>query len=387
MSVAQVQFSQVAKVDRISASQDECIHLPYIGLEHIESEKGKLVEEYQQKPEALLATKFLFTENHVLYGKLRPYLNKRLKPNFKGVCSIEILPILANPDLLDKSYLYFYFSTKNFVDWASLNVSGANLPRLSPNLLEELIIPLPPLKQQRRIAHKLEQADRLRRLRAYAVEIGDRYLQEIFLRFFGDPASNPKGWDILTLDDLKTDFRYGTSVKSSSVKPGLPVLRIPNILNRRISVTDMKYVEVKPNEAKRLTLEHGDILFVRTNGNPNYVGRCTVFNMDEKYVFASYLIRARFDHRTINPYFLESYLQHNVGRRAMQPYIRTTAGQSNISMEGLGQIPVPLPPIKLQEHFAQIVQKHERVRRMQLEALRQSEALYDTLLAQAFGEA
>jgi len=58
----------------------------------------------------------------------------------------------------------------------------------------------------------------------------------------------------------------------------------------------------------------------------------------------------------------------------------------NISMEKAKTIPVPLPPLELQTHFADIVQKHERVRRMQLEALRQAELLYGTLLARAFGE-
>ena len=96
---------------------------------------------------------------------------------------------------------------------------------------------------------------------------------------------------------------------------------------------------------------YGDIIFVRTNGNPDYVGRCSVFDKEQTILFASYLIRARIKRDLVNPWFVTSYLQTFNGRQAMAPFIRTTAGQSNINIDGLKQIPIPLPKVEVQEQF------------------------------------
>jgi type I restriction enzyme S subunit len=197
-----VALNKVAKIDRAVASEEECETLPYVGLEHIEKDTGRFAAEFEGKPESLRATKFRFTPRHVLYGKLRPYLNKAALPNFDGVCTTEILPILPLEGKLDRTYLWAFLLTPSFVEWASANVSGANLPRISPKLLEKHEIPLPPLPEQKRIAAILAKADRLRRLRRYARELSDTYLQSVFLEMFGDPVSNPMGWEKTRLGSL-----------------------------------------------------------------------------------------------------------------------------------------------------------------------------------------
>jgi type I restriction enzyme, S subunit len=88
------------------------------------------------------------------------------------------------------------------------------------------------------------------------------------MEMFGDPVRNPKGWPTKTLARLKVKFAYGTSAKCFSVPPGLPVLRIPNVLNREIRLDDLKYAQLDSREVNALTLHRGDLLFVRTNGNP-----------------------------------------------------------------------------------------------------------------------
>jgi type I restriction enzyme S subunit len=287
-----------------------------------------------------------------------------------------------NPELVDVNFLFYYllFSREKLLDMGK----GNTQQNIGQTVLKEYPIPLPPLTEQKRIASLLRRADRLRQLRRAAHDLGDALLQSVFLEMFGDIASNLKGWDIATLEDLETDFIYGTSQKCFSEPKGFPVLRIPNILHGTIDLDDLKYAEVPDKEAKNILLKHGDIIFVRTNGNPDYVGRCAVFNLDKNFLFASYLIRARLDLAKINPVFLLIFLQTSKGREAMSPYIRTTAGQSNIGIEGLGQIPVPLPPLSLQENFAGVVRRVEGLRGRMAEAGRQGEGLFESLLAEAF---
>jgi type I restriction enzyme S subunit len=143
-------FSEVVKIDRKIASKKDCSTLPYIGLEHIEKDSGKLINEYKKEQLNMLATNFRFTPRHVLLGKLRPYLNKVLLPNFDGVCTTEILPLLPADGEVERSYLFVYLKSQVFVKWASNNVSGANLPRLAPEMLADYMLPLPPISLQRK---------------------------------------------------------------------------------------------------------------------------------------------------------------------------------------------------------------------------------------------
>ncbi|MBM3181393.1 MAG: hypothetical protein FJZ86_13715 [Chloroflexi bacterium] len=157
-----VALSKVAKIDRTVASEDECVNLPYVGLEHIEKDSGSFVDDFIPTPLNMLATNFRFTPQHVLYGKLRPYLNKVILPTFDGVCTTEILPILPIPEQLDRKYLWAFLISPKFVKWASSQVSGANLPRLDPKLLAEYEIPLPSLEDQKRFAQVISHYERLK---------------------------------------------------------------------------------------------------------------------------------------------------------------------------------------------------------------------------------
>ncbi|MDY6875092.1 MAG: restriction endonuclease subunit S [Chloroflexota bacterium] len=289
--------------------------------------------------------------------------------------------IRGTKDIDTKYLLYFLrFSEPELAEEGK----GSTFSAVSRSDLERVQIPLPPLPEQKRIAAILAKADRLRRLRRTARDLSDTYLQSVFLEMFGDPVSNPMGWEVMVLSDLKTKFSYGTSTKCYTEPKGLPVLRIPNVLGREINLEDLKYAELPEKEVDKISLLQGDLLFVRTNGNPDYVGRCAVFGLNAQYLYASYLIRARLDLTTVNPWFLATYLRTGSGRKAMSPYIRTTAGQSNIGIGGLGQIPVPLPPFSPQQQFARIVHKFERLRAQQREAERQAEHIFQTLLHRAF---
>jgi type I restriction enzyme S subunit len=180
-----VHLGEVMTIDRTSASEAECRTLPYVGLDHIEKDAGHFTVDFQRQPETLLATKFRFTPRYVLYGKLRPYLTKVSLPDFDGVCTTEIFPLLPQPQKLERRYLYSALLSQPFVKWASNSVSGANLPGLDPERLRDFEIELPDLPEQRRIAGQLEQADRLCRTRRYTLELTDTFLPAAFLQLFG----------------------------------------------------------------------------------------------------------------------------------------------------------------------------------------------------------
>jgi type I restriction enzyme S subunit len=127
-----------------------------------------------------------------------------------------------------------------------------------------------------------------------------------------------------------------------------------------VDLTDLTRVSVEEREFDKLRLLEGDILFVRTNGNPHNIGRSAVFASEDiqclgvepsEVIFASYLIRARLNQAVMMPRFVQLYLQSPSGRAELLSHCKTSAGQFNISTAGLGAISIPAPPLDVQERL------------------------------------
>ena len=290
---------------------------------------------------------------------------------------------------LQSDYLRYFLDSKH----SELNrvARGVAQPNINQGILKGLEIPIPPLPEQRRIVDLLSRAEGIVRLRREAEKKAAELIPALFLDMFGDPATNPKGWAVVALGDIVEEFRYGTSQKSGPT--GLPVLRIPNVVGDRLQPADMKFVSIPEGEANRLRLQDGDMLFVRTNGNPDYVGRSAVFDScvmksagfdGENSLYASYLIRARVKCETIDPSFLQTYLSSIEGRRKLKERCRTSAGQFNINIDGLSSIPVPVPDKALQIQFAERSRNVSDLLNQQSAATAKAQATFEALLAQVF---
>ena len=283
-------------------------------------------------------------------------------------------------DSVSTNYFGWYLRTKS--KYLRNNSTGATIPHINKSVLESLKILLPPLPIQKQIAEILEKADQAKQKRKEANKLTDEFLQSVFIEMFGDPVKNSKRWEVYSFDRLVEKFQYGTSVKSSL--DGIPVLRIPNIIQGVVDLSDLKNVKLSEKEIKSLTLNIGDILFVRTNGNPDFIGRCALFNLENEFVFASYLIRAVVRKENVNSGFLVYLLGNSNYRNVIRSKCSTTAGQFNINTKGLGSLPIIIPPITLQQQFADIVNKTESLKEKQKQSEQELENLFQSLMQRAF---
>lgn len=130
----------------------------YIGLENIESNTGKIIDANEAFSQNLKSNKFYFDRTNILYGKLRPYLNKVALPEYEGVCSTDILPIsLKNKQ--NKIFAYYMIKDKNFVEEMNSKSSGANLPRVNKDILLNYKIYNPPKDLQNKFATIIEKIE------------------------------------------------------------------------------------------------------------------------------------------------------------------------------------------------------------------------------------
>lgn len=271
---------------------------------------------------------------------------------------IRVRRELVLPEFL-AAFLHYLWSAGYARNRAKRWVSQAAID--GPTLLR-FKLPLPPLPEQQRIVEVLREANQAvshyRARRAKLAEIVDQQLASTIARC--------KETDWIPLGRLVTS-KYGTSVRADvGESSGVPVLRIPNVIGGEVDLSDLKYVELPKTELDRLRLTEGDVLIVRSNGNPDYVGRCAA--VDEvtallQPVYASYLIRLRPDQERLLGSYLAALLNSSVGRNAMRNAIRTTAGQSNLSADALAGIRIPVPSLEAQQTFAQVWEAAQAIRR------------------------
>ena len=360
MSVSIVPLGELCKMDRQGLHPDHPIAsgLPFVGVEHVESESGVFNFNNGSRIGSQRSTTFRFDDRHVLYAKLRPYLNKVATPGFAGRCSTELVPLLPK-DGVDREFIAYLLRRKETVEYVMASVTGARMPRTDMKALMSLPVPLPPLDEQRRIVGLLNRAAKIERLRVKAQDRLREFIPALFVKMFGDPIENPMGWEIRHFGELVEEFRYGTSRKcSAEASDGqLPILRIPNVLRNVIDWNGVKFAALDDREEKAIRLEGGDILLVRTNGNPEYIGRCAVFRDNRPAAYASYLIRAR--PRSGGPVaseYIAGALDNVMMRRVILSLARTTAGNYNINIASLGSLAIPIPPIERQRRYTQLVQ-------------------------------
>jgi type I restriction enzyme S subunit len=268
--------------------------------------------------------------------------------------------------------------------------TSGSMKNISMEKAATLPIPLPPLAEQKRIAAIAQKADRLRRTRRYALQLSDTYLQSVFLEMFGDPGTNPKGWRIITVDSLFPKERQGTQCgpfgsllkKHEYVQSGIPVWGIDNVKhNKFVEENSLFITKEKYEQLKNYSVIPGDILISRAGTT----GRmCIARPKQSRSIIGTNLIKVSLDTTKILPdYFvaLFSYFQYRFA------HLRASSDEgaySFINTTVLKSLRIPLPPLLLQEKFAQIVQKFERLRTQQREAERQAEHLLQTLLHRAF---
>lgn len=150
----QVNLGEVIEPSKEKVNPTSLQKVPYIGLEHIEKDTGQLLG--FGTSDEVRSTKTRFSKGDMLYGKLRPYLNKVLTAHFEGVCSTDILVFPKSPNISMK-FLAHRFLCNDFVRYTSLNVSGVQHPRVDFQTLSRFIISLPPLAEQHRIVAKIEE--------------------------------------------------------------------------------------------------------------------------------------------------------------------------------------------------------------------------------------
>jgi type I restriction enzyme S subunit len=260
---------------------------------------------------------------------------------------------------------------------------GATVKGVTIDEIEALEIPLPNLPDQQGIAGMLEQADKLRRSRRYALELSDTFLPAAFLELFGDPIKNDRGWHMAELGEYIDFLTSGSRGWASYyAERGDIFLRIQNVGRGRLLLDDLTYVAAPRNaEATRTLVKPGDVLLSITAD----LGRSAAIPDGFPPAYINQHL-ALIRQTKLNPVFLTTLLSCDAANTKWGTIDRD-AVKSGINFDDIRGFHVIAPPMSDQQHFSTLVARHERLLAGQREALRQAEHLFQTLLHETFAEA
>ncbi|RPO17565.1 restriction endonuclease subunit S [Pseudomonas aeruginosa] len=248
---------------------------------------------------------------------------------------------------------------------------------------EAMQIPLPPLPEQKRIAAILDKADAIRRKRQQAIQLADDFLRAVYLDMFGDPVTNPKGWDVVelsTLVDPRDKLNYGVVQPGGNEEDGVPLVRSGDLSDVTPDVNQLRRVSASIDSKHRKSKLKGNEILLACVGTIGRVGWVSDAMVGWNIARAVTRIPIR---EGVNREYVYRYLQSPVVQGYFERETRAVA-QPTLNVGLIAKTPVALPPQDLQiaflERYGTIQAHKERL----LNALDAQERLAGSLSQRAF---
>ena len=330
----------------------------------------------------------------VLVSTVRPNLNAvAIVPHeYNGITASTGFTVLrADKEKLDPGYLYSWVKHPRFVDEMTKLATGASYPAVSDTIVKNSLIPLPHIAEQKRISALLDEADALRRKRRETLAKLDMLVQSVFLDMFGDPVTNPKGWNVNLLGELldrpvQNGAYYPPEQYSTEFGKGVEMVHMGDAFYGIVKRGNLKRVLISAQEAQKYALSPNDLLIARRS--LVYEGSakpCLIPEVgNDPLIFESSLIRVTPKISLMSPLYLFHFLSNQRAKdRYVLPFV-TRSTISGINQSNLVKIALPVPPFWLQQEFASRVTEINAIRERHEVSLRQQETLFAALQHSAF---
>ena len=353
----------------------------YIGLEHLDS--GSLRVTHWGSEVELVGQKLVMQKGDILFGRRNTYLRRAAIAPHDGIFSAHGMIFRPNTAVIDPDYFPFFISSDYFMD-AAIRISVGSLsPTVNWKTLKELEFFLPDLNQQRHTAELLSAANETKEAYQDLLIKSDELVKSQFIELFGDPIDNPFGWEttgLLAIGDCKNGMNFGANEQGVNLR----CVGVGDVKDRsRIdNLGELTLLSLNQMPAKEYLLQDGDIVFVRSNGNKNLVGRCvSVYPQDNPLTFSGFCIRFRKNtNRVLISYLLQLFKQQSVRAKL----VGRGANIQNLNQKMLAALEIPVPPMHLQEKYKAFVEQLDKSKFELKQAIANISELMKSLIQQDF---
>ena len=249
--------------------------------------------------------------------------------------------------------------------------------------LNNLLVPISSIDIQNKIVEILDKAQELIDKRKEQIESLDELVKSKFIEMFGDPVSNPKGWEKGKIADIIIKTQYGTSNKANEENGQFKILRMGNITyNGQFDFSDMKYIDLTEDEQKKYLVYKGEVLFNRTNSK-ELVGKTAVYKENEPMAYAGYLVKAIPNERATGE-FIAAYMNTKYVKSKLLNMAKNIVGMANINAEEFKKIDIYIPPIELQNEYIKFIEQVDKLKVRMEKSLKELDDNFNSLMKRAF---
>ena len=362
--------------------------VPFIGMTDIDKHTGRNTKYILEDNDKVSKGKTKFQKNAILLGKITPCTQNNkttIVPNDidGGYATTEVYALHCL-EKIEPLYFNYYIRSKRVNEFLVSSMIGATgRQRVPSDTVKNLIIPLPPLQEQKRIVAKLdalfEKIDRAIALHQKNMDEADAFMGSVLNDVFGELEGQ---YPIRKVDEVSLNIRYGYT-DSAKDKGNAVFIRITDIKENGKFKDNFVYVNIQENELNKFRLYKGDILVARSGAT---AGKVALFDLEAVSVFASYLIRIQPNDNMSSSYFF--YFCHSPQYWNQLVKIKVGGAQPNVNATNLKELKLPLPPLKIQQktvNYLDKISSHiERVKELQKEKMQYLKALKASILDQAF---
>lgn len=370
--------------------------IKYVGLENIEKDTGRI---QAVDAEGIRSTKNIFETGNILYGKLRPYLNKHGIAEFDGVCSTDILVFQTAPSV-EKELLNRYFDLPQFISFAVSHSKGINLPRVSAKEILTARMPLPPLSEQRRLVARIEslfaKLDAAREKVQSVLDsheprkaalLHDAFTGKLTAKWREEKGVTFESWHSDTLKNLCEKITDGTHHSPPNAETGdYMYITAKNIKETGIELDNVTYVTAAVHEEiySRCDVQKGDVLYIKDGAT---TGIATVNTLDEPFSLLSSVAVLR-PHKDL---LLSSYLKHLLNSAEQKSkMIRNMSGNAitRLTLSKIKATSIKVCSLPEQQQIVRILDRllarEQRARQAAEETLTAIDRMKQSILARAF---
>jgi len=343
----------------------------YIGLENLTQNTGEITGNIvTEKPSEIKSLKNVFKPDDLLYGKLRPNLNKVWIADRNGICSTDIFVIRPIGGQAIPALYGYIFRSARFNEAVLSQLKGAQLPRIGWSSFAELQIPLPPLEVQKEIVAEIEG---YQKVIDGARAVIDNYRPHIPIL----PA-----WPIVELSKV-CDVRDGTHDSPKYVLDGYPLITSKNLKNGYIDFTDINLISREDLDSinKRSKVDPGDILMpmIGTIGNPVIADTSREYAV-KNVALIKFYSESRIDNRFLKDVLASAEMQSRFELQA------SGSTQRFIPLNFIRSLQIPLPPLKIQLAIVAEIEAEKALVNANRELIDRCEKKIQATLARVWGE-
>ncbi len=352
MDYSNVQWPLVSLGDvftKITNSIDPKQHtgnITYIGLENIESHTGSIIGKYKTEISTIKSNKSRFEQGDILYGKLRPNLNKVYLATDSGICSTDIFVLRGDENVVIPNFYVPFFRSKQFNTEVLKGLSGAQLPRVGWKYFASIKIPLPPLAVQEAIVAEIEGYQQV-------VDGARQVLAHYKPHIVVDPE-----WTAVALGEVLDFVSSGATPKGGKSvyqREGVLFIRSQNILVGSYDFSNAAYISHEIHQdMKRSHVKKGDVFLNITGAS---IGRSAYMDLDMEANVNQHVALLR-TNETLSPSYLSLFLNSSNGQEQIFG-MQSGASREALNYSQIRKIEIPLPPIETQRAIVATIEAEQ----------------------------